>query len=96
MREAHEHGYSWQEIAEAAGLGNANVAKSLAAKKSDLPDPVVPVAPPAGTYSVPEAAAELGVTKQTVYKWIKSGQIRVADDRPRRLRVFLPPSDSDI
>lgn len=94
LREAHERGHSWQEIAEAAGLSNANAAKSLAAKKSELPEPVTAADPPDGTYSVPEAAAELGVTKQTIYKWIQAGQIRVADDRPRRLRVFLPPPAS--
>ena len=95
LREAFESGYSWAEIADTAGYDDAQAAMSAAAKKSELATQPAPPPPPPGTASIAEAAATLGVTVQTIYAWIKNGRLKVADSRPRRIRVYLPRSTSN-
>ena len=93
LRRAHDLGSTWQEIADSAGYTSAVSARNQALSARDAePEPADPAL--AGTYSVKEAAQLLGVHPKTIYQWVKSGRITVADDRVRGTRVFLPDSTS--
>jgi len=39
------------------------------------------------TISINEAVALTGRTRSTIYNWIRSGRLPVADDRPHRKRL---------
>jgi len=89
MREAHDAGLSWAEIAELAGYRSAAVARNQAAPRGDNPK----VSEDTGV-TVREAAERLGVTPQAVYAMIESGRIQVVDRRQRGTRVHLPPAQA--
>lgn len=88
LREAHEAGWSWAEIAEIADYRNGAVARAQAARAGD----VEPAPLPPDSYTVREAAERLGVSVQSVYASIRAGRIIVADDRAKGRRVYLPDS----
>ncbi|KQW45932.1 hypothetical protein ASC77_18625 [Nocardioides sp. Root1257] len=90
MREAHDLGWTWSEIAAFAGYENATVARNQATARGSRPPP----AHPPGTHSVREAAERLGVTPQTIYNWIDAGRLEIADGSARGTRVFLPSDPS--
>ncbi len=89
LRQAHDLGLSWSELAEVAGYRNAEAARVQALRRDDRA-PAPDAIHPEGSYSIREAAEILGVTSQSIYDWIKSGRIQVAVDRPRGRRVYLP------
>lgn len=85
MRTAHDDGNSWETIATTAGYQSANAAKNHAAPKGSTSR-----SSQAGTFTVAEAAELLGISRQTVYDRIKSGDLKTTDDRARGRRVRLP------
>lgn len=101
MYDAHKSGHTWSEIASGAGLASPHTARTRTRQVLD-PSELTPselwrqergLAPrpkadPPGI-SVSEAARRLGVTRNTVYAWIKSGKLQSARDETDRPRVLL-------
>lgn len=101
MYDAHKSGHTWSEIASGAGLASPHTARTRTRQVLD-PSELTPselwrqergLAPrpkadPPGT-SVSEAARRLGVSRNTVYAWIKSGKLRSDRDESGRPRVLL-------
>ena len=87
LRDAHDAGWSWAEIAEFAGYRSADAARNQATPVASRPSGR---SEPTGSYSVREAAELLGVSPQTVYAWVASGRIKAADSRKSGRRVYLP------
>ncbi len=98
---AHEGGFTWAEIARAADLGSAETARIRAYRARD--DEEVPPSlrwrrqrgsAPRSTPEVPgvsitEAAKRLGISRQTVYVWLRSGKLNATTDEAGRTRVLL-------
>jgi excisionase family DNA binding protein len=83
----HDHlGYSWVDLARAAEFAHGVVAQQWA-----LPL-VGEVEIEVEGVKVAEAALRLGVARETVYAWVKSGQLTSTVDPSGRIRVILPPS----
>jgi excisionase family DNA binding protein len=101
MYDAHKSGHTWSEIASGAGLASPHTARTRTRQLVD-PSELTPserwrqergLAPrpkvnPPGV-SVSEAAKQLGITRNTVYAWIKSGKLKAAEDEAGRPRVLL-------
>lgn len=102
MYEAYKAGHTWGEIASAAGLASPKTARSRAERAMDAVDlsPSVrwrqthgdavprPRPTPPGI-SISEAARRLGITRNTVYAWIKNGKLTSTADDAGRPRVLL-------
>lgn len=98
---AHEGGYTWSEIARAADLGSAETARGRAYRARETDD--IPPSlrwrhergrtPRPDTdrpgLSVTEAAKRLGISRDTVYAWIRSGKLNFTPDDAGRPRVLL-------
>ena len=98
---AHECGYTWSKIAQAAELGSAETARIRAYRAKD--DAAVPPAlrwrrqrgsaprpeSPSPGLSVTEAAKHLGISRQTVYVHIRNGKLNSILDEAGRPRVLL-------
>lgn len=101
MHTAHERGCTWTQIAQQAGLGSPNTARTRAERAMDPADLSPSVRwrqershaprpkPEAPGVSVTEAAKRLGITRHTVYAWINQGKLRSAADEAGRPRVLL-------
>lgn len=101
MYDARHDGYSWTEIAIAAGLDSPKTARSRAERAMDTASlsPSVrwrrergraprPREEPPGV-SVTEAAERLGVARRTVYNRISRGELETTTDEAGRTRVLL-------
>ena len=101
MYDARQDGYSWTEIALAAGLDSPKTARSRAERAMDPADlsPSVrwrrergraprPKEDPPGL-SITEAAERLRVTRRTVYNRITKGELQTTTDEAGRTRVLL-------
>ena len=99
MQQAHASGYTWTQIAVAAGLASPKTARTRAERAKDPTDlsPSVrwrqqrghaprPVVEAPGV-SVTEAARRLDVTRKTVYSWLDKGKLTAATDEAGRTRV---------
>lgn len=98
---AHDGGFTWAEIARAADLGSAETARIRAYRARD--DEEVPpslrwrrqrgsaprATPDVPGVSITEAAKRLGVSRQTVYVWLRSGKLNATTDEAGRTRVLL-------
>lgn len=98
---AHEGGFTWSEIARAADLGSAETARGRAYRARDTddippslrwrrergrtprPDPASP------GVSVTEAARRIGISRDTVYAWMRNGKLPTTTDEAGRTRVLL-------
>ena len=101
LNEARDVGLTWVEIASAAGLGSPANARFRAQRGRRPEDqtasfrwraehgrtPRPPVEPSPGM-SVTEAAEQHGVSRQTIYEWLKSGRLRGVKDARGRTRVL--------
>ena len=101
LNEARDIGLTWAEIASAAGLGSPQNAWFRAQRGRRPEDqsasirwraehgrtPPPPVEPSPGM-SVTEAAEQYGVSRQTIYEWLKSGRLRGVKDARGRTRVL--------
>lgn len=100
---AHASGMTWTAVAEAAGLESAENARTKAREGRDVltaalrrqlaaantrPEPLPEKTTDPGL-SVSEAAARLGVTRQTVYNRIQAGVLRFTENEAGRPRVLL-------
>lgn len=97
----HSAGLTWTAIAEAAGLSNAETARSRSyrGRRSESLSPSVRWKHERGStqrhsedapgVSVTEAATQLGVTRKTVYAWIDKGKLAATTDEGGRTRVLL-------
>lgn len=98
---AHGAGFTWSEVARAADLGSAETARIRAQRAKETPD-LSPAlrwsrehgSAPRPTPSIPgvsvtDAARSLGVSRKTIYAWIRSGRLQTATDEAGRTRVLL-------
>ena len=98
---AHQGGFTWSEVARAADLGSAETARIRAYRAKDAADlppalrwreqrgSAARPAPPEQGISVTDAARHLGVSRKTVYVWIRSGKLNSTTDEAGRPRVLL-------
>lgn len=101
MYDAHKSGHTWSEIASGAGLASPHTARTRTRQVLD-PSELTPselwrqergLAPRPKTdppgISVTEAARRLGVSRNTVYAWIKNGKLQSVRDESKRPRVIM-------
>lgn len=86
LGEAHEAGCSWEALAVAAQLDSPNAARLRAQRARRAGEEQVGL-------GITEAAERLGVSRQTIYDWIKDGRLRMTKAGSGRTRVLLddPP-----
>ena len=101
LLEAHQGGFSWSEVARAAELGSAETARIRAYRAKDANDlpPAMRWRRERGSaprpesskpgLSVTEAANRLGVSRKTVFAWIRVGKVDSVTDDAGRTRVLL-------
>jgi excisionase family DNA binding protein len=105
LNDAREVGLTWAEVASAAGLGSPQNAWFRAQRGRRPEDQAAafrwraehgraprPPVDPAPGISVTQAAERYGVSRQTIYEWLKSGRVQGAKDARGRTRVL--PEDS--
>ena len=98
---AHNGGFTWSEVARAADLGSGETARiraHRARESKDLPPAVRwrrehgsaerPTSSAPGV-SVTDAARTLGVSRKTIYVWVRSGKLASTVDEAGRTRVLL-------
>lgn len=68
LGEAHDAGCSWEDLAAAAQLESANAARLRAQRARRASEEPVGL-------GITEAAERLGVSRQTIYDWIKNGRL---------------------
>jgi excisionase family DNA binding protein len=108
MQQAHERGYTWSQIALAAGLASPKTARTRAERAMDPSElsPSVrwrqqrghaprPKAESPGI-SVTEAARRLEVTRKTVYTWLDKGRLTGATDEAGRTRVLTDAAFEEL
>lgn len=98
---AHGAGFTWSEVARAADLGSAETARIRAQRAKEAPDlsPALrwqrergSTPRPASTapgVSVTDAAKHLGVSRKTIYAWMRSGKLKTTTDEAGRSRVVM-------
>lgn len=102
---AHQAGFSWAEVARAADLASGETARTRAYGARDpkeVPPSLrwrrehgstpPPISPATGV-SVTEAASQLGVSRKTVYAWIRNGKLASTTDEAGRTRVILEENE---
>lgn len=105
LNDAHDVGLTWAEIASAAGLSSPQNARFRAQRGRRPEEQTVwfrwraehgrtsrPPVEPAPGMSVTQAAERYGVSRQTIYEWLKSGRLQGTKDARGRTRVL--PDDS--
>ena len=83
---AREMGYSWPDLAEAAQLLNADAARLRAQPSRELSA----VADNFENVTVTEASRRLGLSRKTIYQWIRADRLIAVTDPSGRTRVRLP------
>lgn len=101
LHQAHAAGLTWTAIADLAGMANSDTARSRAVRAQEPskrgpsiqwrlthgPEGRAGVEKP--SISITEAARRLGISRVTVYDWIKRGKLQATTDDAGRRRVLL-------
>lgn len=82
LLDARKTGLPWSQLAKAAGMKDSAVRMRAATARQPTQADQIGV-------SVNEAAEQLGVTRQTIYRRIQSGDLRSVTGSNGRLRVIL-------
>lgn len=82
LEHAHDAGHSWDVLAEAADLESGNAARLRAQRARRGRETEVGI-------GITAAAEHFGVSRQTIYDWIRDGRLQATTGASGRTRVVL-------